>query len=93
MQLSPKVGQECERPILSEALSRTGSHNLQDGKGKGSHQHRRHWPRRLWQVNHHWSFDLPMWWNRQAYHREIRKGSPRGKYYVIFTKNLVILAT
>ena len=58
MQLSPKVGQECERPILSEALSRTGSHNLQDGKGKGSHQHRRHWPRRLWQVDHHWSLDL-----------------------------------
>ena len=58
MQLSPKVGQECELPILSEALSRTGSHNLQDGKGKGSHQHRRHRPCRLWQVDHHWSLDL-----------------------------------
>ena len=42
--------------------------------GQDSHQRRGHRPRRLWQVDHHWSLDLPVWRYRQAYHREVREG-------------------
>ena len=42
---------------FSEDLS-TGYKNLHHGKGEDPHQHRRHWPRRLWQVYHHWTPDL-----------------------------------
>lgn len=42
--------------------------------GQDSHQRRGHRPRRLWQVDHHWSLDLPVRRYRQAYHREVREG-------------------
>lgn len=42
--------------------------------GQVSHQRRGHRPRRLWQVDHHWSLDLQVRRYRQAYHREVREG-------------------
>ena len=53
----------------------------QHGKGKDSHQHCRHWSRRLWQVYHHWSLDLPMWRYRQEDHREVREGGSGGEQH------------
>ena len=47
--------------------------NLNHGQGKDSYQHRRHWPRRLRQVHHHWSLDLPVRRYRQEDHREVRE--------------------
>lgn len=54
-----------------------------NAKGKDSYQHRRHRPRRLWQVHHNWPFDLQMWRNRQTNHRKVREGGPRGKLRVV----------
>ena len=47
----------------------------------GPYQHCRHWPRRLWQIHHHWPLDLQgelidlvvvedifLWWQNSAYY-------------------------
>lgn len=49
---------------------------LHYGKGKDPYQHCRHRTRRLRQVHDHRASHLQMRWNRQAYHREVREGSP-----------------
>lgn len=49
-------------------------HPTDNPTGQDSHQRRGHRPRRLWQVDHHWSLDLPVRRYRQAYHREVREG-------------------
>lgn len=49
-------------------------HPTDSPTGQDSHQRRGHRPRRLWQVDHHWSLDLPVRRYRQAYHREVREG-------------------
>merc|ERR1712061_704007 len=61
---------------ISSLTSRPTDLNRQDGQGEDSHQHRGHWPRRLWQVDHHRPLDLPMRWHRQEDHREVREGGP-----------------
>lgn len=68
----------------SDATSRCCSHHrarpgmtrhpTDNPTGQDSHQRRGHRPRRLWQVDHHWSLDLPVRRYRQAYHREVREG-------------------
>lgn len=49
-------------------------HPTDSPTGQDSHQRRGHRPRRLWQVDHYWSLDLPVRRYRQAYHREVREG-------------------
>lgn len=62
-----------------------------NAKGKDSYQHRRHRPRRLWQVDHNWPFDLQMRRNWQANNRKVREGGPRGKLgEMMFNVSLII---
>lgn len=82
--VSPPTTPSSLATANSEATSRCRSHRrarpgmtrhpTDSPTGQDSHQRRGHRPCRLWQVDHHWSLDLPVRRYRQAYHREVREG-------------------
>lgn len=82
--VSPPTTPSSPATASSDATSRCRSyrrarpgisrHPTDSPTGQDSHQRRGHRPRRLWQVDHHWSLDLPVRRYRQAYHREVREG-------------------